>query len=99
MDNGYLSIRAGFERSIQVLGYNRSVFDAPSMFLAEGGDNTAVVWIVQGYLTLEDAGFSKNVIVIPGGAFTQESDINVDENSSSESQIVVRRANIAVESE
>jgi len=80
-------------------GYNPSVFDAPEIMLAKDGNNKEVVWTAQAYLTvLEDAGVTKNVAVIPGGAFTWGFDINVDENSPSETQIRVRRAEkVAVE--
>ncbi|KUJ08776.1 uncharacterized protein LY89DRAFT_326117 [Mollisia scopiformis] len=72
-------------------GYNPSTFDAPAILLDEG-NNTSIVWTAQAFLTiLPDAGGSKNVSVIPGGAFTWGFDINVDANSTTEREIVIRR--------
>lgn len=71
-------------------GYNPSTLDAPATYPYVNG--TTVAWTAQAYLTvLADAGFTKNVTVVPGGAFTWGFDINIDENSPLDRQIVVRR--------
>ncbi|KAF2494346.1 hypothetical protein BU16DRAFT_540824 [Lophium mytilinum] len=82
-------------------GINPTVFDAPAIELAVDGKNEAVVWTAQAFLcVLNDAGFTKNVSVIPGTGLTWGFDIDVDEKSPLERRVLVRRAEtISVESE
>jgi len=88
----------GLDNPFGYWGFNPSLFDAPAI---EGGRNQTGGWTAQAYLTvLGDAGGSRNVTVIPGGAFTWGFDIEVDKDCPLQNLIIIRQPEmIAVESE
>jgi hypothetical protein len=69
-------------------GYNPSHFDAPAILLADDGSNAAVVWRAQTFLCeLQDAGVTKNVTVLPGGAFTWGFNLDVNAGNNTDRNI------------
>jgi len=76
-------------------GYLPTHFDAPAIPLATDGDNTPVVWRAMTYLCeLADAGVTKNVTVLSGGAFTWGFDLDVNAANTSARSIVVTKVEV-----
>jgi hypothetical protein len=78
-----------------IWGFTPALFDAPGTKKDPSGNNTAVVWRAQAYLCiLGDGGLTKNVSVIPGAGFKWGYDIDVDQKTPAEREILIKQVEI-----